>query len=375
MTGPHLRVLAVIPDLEALGTQRYVARTAVALRRLGVEVEVCALDRRGPLAEDLAREGIDSHGTSFSRWTSRRQTGVLVTAVREVARLARSGRFDIVHSYLYWGDVIGSLGGRLAGRRVIVSRRALHAWRHEPAPHFHLLETISNLCAQDLVANSRAVLEDAERNERFLPRRRGVIYNGVDPELYRPAVAGRHDGRLRLVTVGALAPRKGQEYGIEALARLRRDGIEARLTLVGGGTERAFLETTARRLGVEREVEFAGEQLDPRRNLEAADIFVFPSRQEGFSNALLEAMASSLPVVATDVGGNAEAVVDGEGGRVVPPRDPDAIARAIQELAADRSRLPAMGARNRERIEKLFSLEASAGALAQWYLRGQPRRG
>ena len=99
----------------------------------------------------------------------------------------------------------------------------------------------------------------------------------------------------------------------------------------------------------------------------AADIFLLPSRQEGFSNALLEAMASGLPVVATDVGGNREAVIDGDGGAIVAPESPGALADAVVRLARERDVLPEIGLANRRRVEDVFSLEVSVQKLATWY--------
>jgi glycosyltransferase involved in cell wall biosynthesis len=203
----------------------------------------------------------------------------------------------------------------------------------------------------------------------MLPKIRGVIYNGIDVADYKPT-GPRLQGPLRLVTVGALAPRKGQEYLIEALAKLNARGVEATLELVGSGPDEAMLRRNAAGSGIADHVHFAGEQVDPRPYLECADIFVLPSRQEGFSNALLEGMACALPVVATDVGGNSEAIVEGEGGKLVAAGDPAALADAIAELASDRGRLVAMGRANRRRVAEKFSLEVSARNLARWYLGG-----
>lgn len=361
-----MRVLAVVPDLQARGTELYVARVAPALRELDVEVEVCALDHSGPLVAELASAGIRTHGTSFPRWTSRLGSGVVITTVREIASLARRGRFDAVHSHLYWPDVLASFAGRLAGRRVIQGRRSLHRWRHEALAHLGFLEAASNLVATEVVANSRAVLEDAERSERFLPRRRAVVYNGIDAGRYQMAKV-RTTGRLRLVTVGSLHPLKGQEFALRALAKATASGLDAELTVVGDGPDRAALDSLADRLGLSGRVVFAGEELDPRDRLAAADLFLLPSLTEGFSNALLEAMASGLPVLTTDVGGNPEAVVDDEGGRLVPAGDAMALGDALVDLGSNRSRLASMGEANRRRVEERFSLQASARELAAWY--------
>ena len=369
-----MRVLNIIGSLDVGGAERYLSRVAPRLREHGVEVEICCLEKTGALLAETEAAGVTVHGTRFI--FRRRSSGLprlapaLLRTVGDIRRLVRGGRYDAVHTYLFLADLLGTAGAQLAGcKRIITSRRALHAWRHGPAPYEHWLELGTNLVADELIANSHTVLEDAERHERFLPRARGVVYNGVETDHYRPASPGRGKGPLRLLNIGALAPRKGQEYGLSALAELCAAGVEARLVLVGDGPDRPALEAQAARLGVGNQVEFAGEQLDPRPFLEAADLFVFPSRQEGFSNALIEAMASGLPVVASDVGGNREAVGE-EGGRIVPPEDSEALATGILELSSDRRSLAAVGAANRERVTSRFSLDASVRRLADWYRLG-----
>jgi glycosyltransferase involved in cell wall biosynthesis len=207
-----------------------------------------------------------------------------------------------------------------------------------------------------------------ERFERKVPRHRTVIYNGIDVSNYGLAKPGKRP-RLELLTVGALAPRKGQQFVIEALDSVRDAGIDARLTMVGSGPDEALLRELVNRLGLADSVVFAGEHLDPRPFLVEADIFVLPSRQEGFSNALLEAMASGLPAVVTDVGGNREAL-DGQGGRIVEPEQSDRLAEAILGLARTRGQLAELGGYNRARAAATFSIQQSVRHLAEWYLTG-----
>lgn len=300
---------------------------------------------------------------------SRTLTYAGIATIFEIASLIRRGRFDIVHSYLFHAEIVGTPAACLARvPRIIISRRAVYPWRRPIGARYFLLETATNMLANELIANSLMVLRDSERTERLLPRTRTVIYNGVDAQRYRLASPGA-TGTLRLVTVGALAPRKGQEYAIRALRLVLDAGVDARLTLVGGGSDEELLRRVASEERVDRYIAFAGAQADPRPFMLDADIFVLPSRQEGFSNALLEAMASGLPAVATDVGGNSEAIVDGEGGAIVPPFDAGALAEAVITLARARDRLVTMGTVNRRRVEQLFSLEASVRKLANWYRR------
>jgi L-malate glycosyltransferase len=372
MTGRQdVRVLSVIGNLMVGGTESYVARMAREIRKYGVDMEICALELEGPLLKSLEESGVRVHGTPYASRIQSSNTLTLFRTVSAIRRIVAEGRFDIVHTYLFWSDVLGVSGARLAGcRRVIESRRSLHGWTHTPSAFFHGLEQVTNLFAHEVIANSKVALLDAQAHEPFLPRIRSVLYNGVDVEDYEPA-RPRLDGPLRIVTVGVLAPRKGQEFAIEALAILIGSGVDATLALVGSGPDEAMLRRKASDAGIGDRVNFAGEQLDPRPYLAGADLFLLPSRQEGFSNALLEAMATALPVVATDVGGNAEAFIDGAGGRLVRPQQPAAMAAAIAELAKHRSKLAEMGRVNRQRVAELYTLEASARNLARWYIGGR----
>jgi glycosyltransferase involved in cell wall biosynthesis len=166
---------------------------------------------------------------------------------------------------------------------------------------------------------------------------------------------------------GRLRTRKAVAVLLEAFARMRRAHPGAALVLAGDGEQRPALEAQACRLGIDRAVRFAGAR--PRDAMAAeyaaADLFCLPSLYEGFPLAILEAMAAGLPVVATAVAGVPEAVADGVTGRLVPPEDADALARALAELAADRERARRMGEAGRRRIEADFDISTVAGAYLE----------
>jgi glycosyltransferase involved in cell wall biosynthesis len=373
VTAAKVRVLSVIGSLRPGGAETYVTNVTRAIHAHGVHMEICALERTGPLLDPLLRDGVTVYDTPFPRRPSRLNSLRMLRTVSALRRIIAAGRFDVVHTYLYSADLVGVTAARLARcPRVIISRQAMHGWVHRPGRVRHGLEQASIRFANEVVACSNAALRDAEASERALPRVRTVIYNAVDVHQYRPTQI-RLDGPLRLLTVGALAHRKGQEYAIEALAQVRRAGVDAVLELVGAGPDEAMLRRLVAEAGLGDAVVFAGQHADPRPHLASADVFLLPSRQEGFSVALLEAMACSMPAIATDVGGNAEALVDGKGGRVVPALRPAAIAAAIAELARNRAGLAQMGDFNRGRVTELFSIEVSARRLADWYLGGPVR--
>lgn len=319
------------------------------------------------MLEEVESVGVGVHGTSFAGWTSKRHSPLVLQSVREISKLLRDGRFDIVHSYLYWPDIVASFAGRLAGsRRIIVSRRSLHAGRHQPRRWLHALESASNHIASELVANSRAVLEDAEHCEQWLPSKRTVIYNGIDVDEYGTATPGSKRG-IRIVSVANFNEWKDHSSAVQALSSLRSKGIDASLILVGSGSREPVIRAAVSRLKLAAHIKFVGSVSDPREHLIASDVFLLPSLQEGFSNAILEAMASGLPVVATDVGGNRETFVDGVGGRLVPLRDVEGLAEALCELAEDRGLMARMGDANRTRVAEHFTIAESARQLAALY--------
>lgn len=162
-----------------------------------------------------------------------------------------------------------------------------------------------------------------------------VIANPVDrPAPVLPDEVAPHP--TDLVAMGRLVPQKGFDILLEAIARLSPSHCRPTLRILGDGQERGLLEEQARRLGISQQIEFAGVVRSPVAYLRAAKIFVMPSRFEGFPNALCEAMAVGLAVVATDCpSGPSDIVADGKTGVLVAPESPDALATAIGQLLGD----------------------------------------
>ncbi len=201
--------------------------------------------------------------------------------------------------------------------------------------------------ADRLTACSEQHRELAQRTDRSVSIE--VIPNGVDTALFCPdTAAGRGEGRIRLICCGRLIKRKGQQYLIPALARLKQQGVAVELLLVGTGDNGPALRRHVQNLELEDAVQFTGfvpwESMP--RLYQTSDIFVLPSCNEGMSIALLEAMATGLPVVVTDTGGTRELVNDN--GFVIPWADPIALADAIGRLAASADLRRRMGVVSRE---------------------------
>jgi len=211
--------------------------------------------------------------------------------------------------------------------------------------------------AAAVVANSQGLLRLAKD---FMPEQDiQVIPNGVDSTIF--SCEEREWGLPRLLFTGRLVYQKGLDTLLEALGGLKN--LPWQLTLVGDGPQRPLLAKRAQELGLEDRIVFTGWQ--PRQALpqlyREANLFILPSRHEGMPNALLEAMSSGLPAIASRIAGNEELVQDGRTGLLFPAEDIVALREALRVLLIDASRREAMGAAARLRVEKDFAWSQVAG--------------
>jgi glycosyltransferase involved in cell wall biosynthesis len=216
-----------------------------------------------------------------------------------------------------------------------------------------------------LIGNSRAVLDQlaAEVGD---PRKIALIHNGID--MPPPATAADRErirgllgvpkDALAIAVIANLVSYKGHRDLLDALALVKERIPNPWLVLAIGRDDGmgVALQRQAAALNLAANVRWLGEQPAADRLLAAGDIFILPSHQEGFSNALLEAMAANLAVIATAVGGNLDAIVDNESGILVPPRDPSALAAAIARFASDPDIRLRYGDAARRRVEQRFAL-------------------
>lgn len=216
--------------------------------------------------------------------------------------------------------------------------------------------------ANAVVGNSAGLCDLARR---FMP---GLdvpeIANGVDTNRFTP-VSDTDRARFELLFVGRLAPQKGVDVLLRALADI--DG-EWRLRIAGDGPERSRLCDLAMELGVSARVEFLGwtQRSDLPALYQSADVFVFPSYDEGMPNVVLEALASGLPIVATRIAGNEQLVLDRENGLLVPPGDSAAFAAALRLVMSDRALRRSMALRSRARAVEEFSWARAAVAYERY---------
>ena len=372
-----MKIAYLLPNIESGGTERHVLALAHRLDRSRFDPTLTTTSGGGSLFGEFSALlpvtvlGDPQHGRHF-RKTPTEQLRTVASLIRKFRR----EKPDILHAYLPAANVIGPVAARLAGvRRVIVSKRALADYK-VGFPLLQKVESLGNHLADVILVNSDAVRRDVERTERHWGGKFRKIYNGVAPippwspeekEAFRRREKIPTNAHI-VLSISNFYPYKGHADLVEAIARIAPSFPEAIFLLVG--RDSGMLDATRTRVrerGIERAVRFLGSRTDVADLLRASDMFVHPSREEGFSNAILEAMAAGLPVVACDVGGNPEAVVDGETGRLVPPRDPERLAGAMAELISDVSKRKIFGYAGIRRAAEQFSLDRMVEEMGSLY--------
>lgn len=363
-----MKILHVVHGMSRGGLETGVLHLARGLPRGAFEQAVCCLDRLGDLAAALPPQvSVVCLDRRQHRWS---------TAWR-LARMLRDWQPDLVHcrNWNAWPETV--LAHRLApgSRRLVWSfhgfgdgdampcrRRVASRWLARQT------DRLAAVCrhSADLYA-LRAGL-DAARFE--------VLHNGVDTARLQPST-DRAGARQRLglppdrplvLTVANLTPIKDHAALLEAAATLAASGAARPLFLwLGEGPTRAALQARIARLGLAADVLMPGSRHDVAPYLQAADLFVLPSRLEGMSNAILEAMACGLPVLARRVGANPELVLDGQTGLLCPAADAAAFATALARLLADGPLRLRLGEAGRRRAEANFSLDAMLARYADFY--------
>jgi len=373
----RIRIFYLIGTLDVGGAEGQLVLLIKGLDQDRFSASVCCLaSADGPYADDVRRLGIEVHEIGFRGLRIFRHPHRVLGQLVRLVRLIRRERPDIVHGYLFWAYVLGTFAARAAGvRRVVSSRRSLGTFKAGKV-HYLFFERASNAMTSLVIANSQAVRADAMRQERLPPEKVIVIYNGVEtarmPVAAPTALAEEFElrGASPIVTVIAnFIDYKGHGFFFEAWKRVIATHPSGVAILVGDGPDRNKWERWVAREGLDRSVRFAGSRRDVPAILAVTEIVAHPSLQEGFSNAILEAMAAGRPVVATAVGGNPEAVEEGRTGLLVPARDAGALAAAILALSADPERARAMGRAGRERAVHCFSVDEMVRAYENVYER------
>lgn len=352
------------------GAENVVLRLAEGLRAAGDEAVVVTM-QPGWMTERAESAG-------FEVWLAPQPPGLALGWIPSFARRLRRGGVECLHSHEFAMNVYGGAAALLAG---VPSVATVHGrnWA-TGAPRRAAAYRLLRRLGIRLAAVSHDLAGFLEAGIGLPPGAFTVVHNGIpvpslppDAERAGARAAARRelgvppDGAL-LVAVGNLYPVKDHATLLRAQALLP----DVRVAIAGRGEEEARLRALAAELGVAGRLHLLGLRDDVDRILRSGDAFVQPSRSEGLPLAVLEAMAAGLPVVATRVGGVAEAVLDGETGALVAPGDPPALAAALRDVLETPGLAATMGAAGRLRAERHFSVSAMTEGYRALYRGERP---
>ena len=290
-------------------------------------------------------------------------------SLRSFVRWCRANRFAIVHAVDTTANIFGLPGAALAGVPVrIGTRRELKIGRTALAL---VAQRGAYGCAHVIVANAQAAA-DRLRLEHVARHKVAIVPNGLD--VARFAARPLQPPLRRVVMVANLRPEKGHDVLLDAASHVLARFPDARFQLIGSGSEYRRLVALADARGVSHAVSFLGHCETVPERLAAADVFVLPSRSEALPNALLEAMAAGLPVVASAVGGILEVIDEGRTGLLVPAGDPRALADAVSRLMSDGALATRLGAAARAHAAR-YSFDRMVAAFENVYLTQLTRAG
>lgn len=393
--GP-LRVLQVVSDLEIGGGQEVVRTLSRYLPEVGCLPVVVTL-RDGPLRADLERMGVTVEvvqGRTRSLASLPSAIGELLRLRRDLVAIVARHRSEVIQTHLVRAldFLILTLRREPTVRRVFwtfhnarldLRSDQLSSYRWLLAPKrlvYRLLYRAGARHVDGMIAVSEDVAAAVRSSFRPPAGKLITIANGVDLERYarhvdRKIILDRVGipGEARvLIVVAKLMPQKGHTVLLRALAPLLDRHADLHVLLVGEGPLRGSLMSAIGRLPEAQRVHLVGNRLDVNDLLAASDLFVLPSLWEGLPMALLEAMASGLPVVATKVSGSSEVVIDNETGLLVPPGDAAGLHDAIARMLEDPERALRLAQAGLDRVTRLYSARAQAERHAEIYRTARP---
>ena len=351
------KILHIVEDLKVGGLEKILASIVLSLDQAKYDVQVWCLARGGQVAEELIEQEISVRILGLNGYHN-------PLRIVALARMMKKEKFHIIHTHGYFAGTFGRLAAILARIPVIIAH--VHSTYHDYGKRNLLIERFLSCFTDSIICISQAVERFVTVNEKIRKEKTCLIYNAVTPpdklldnhlRKKMRASLGLAAEAIVIAVVASLTANKGHGILLTAFKEIFLSHPSIRLLIVGDGPMREQIETSARQLMIDQAVVFTGLRQDVFSLLQTSDIFVLPSQyREGLGVALIEAMAVSLPVIGTDLGGIPEVIVDGENGFLVSPGSSEQLAEALKKLVNDQVLRTGMGRRGRQLYEEKFML-------------------
>jgi glycosyltransferase involved in cell wall biosynthesis len=318
------------------------------------------------ITNETLKENEEMHGCHVHRISRSKipLIGTLIYFYKAIIKI-KNIHPDVFHEQELCG--IGYLTKKLSGIPYLVFCHGIDVFGRQPFLT-KILKKLDIKNADAVIANTLQLAETIKK--KFYDRKIELIRNGINLEEFR-LKKENSKGTTRFIGVGRLIPSKGFQYAIEALAIIKKDIAPFEYYIIGVGEHESELKALAKSKGVEKEIIFRGKMPHSEvvKNLARADVFLFPTHHtETCSLAILEAMASGLPIITTNFQANPELVEEGKGGFLAPTENVAALAEKIREMISDKKRMLEFGKFNKEKA-KSFDWEIIAKQLEEVYHR------
>ncbi len=360
------KVAHVTFDMRIGGAEQVIANLIENTNHKYILSIICLEQPTGPFGRNLIEKGYQI--ISFNR-----KPGFDFSLVRHIRNYIIDNNIDILHCHQYTPYVYGLFASAFTSTKIIFTEHG-RFYPDKKKIKRVLFNPVLSLLTDSVTAISSATRDALVEYENFSRKKIMVVYNGIDDAMYttpsdtnvRQSLGIKPEDFV-LGTVARLDPIKNHKMMIKSLGIVRKSYPNTFLVLVGDGQERKNLESFVSSLGLSSHVIFTGFKEDIHNYLKAIDIFLLTSFSEGTAMTLLEAMASSLPCIATNVGGNPEIVRNGETGFIVPNDDCKLLTDKICLLLQDEDLLNKMGNAGRRRFKEKFSVEQMVSAYEKVY--------
>ncbi|MEA1830882.1 glycosyltransferase [Methylobacterium durans] len=370
-----MRIAHIITGLEVGGAESFLSRLLVPLSSRH-SCEVISLTTRGHFASRIEASGTPVHTLGMTAASA-------PVKLIELVRYLRRSRPDVVHTWMYHADLLGGVAARLAGVPAVFwnVRLTKLAAEHNKRSTIQVARASALLSkvVPDKIVCCATAARDSHIKMGYDARKMIVIPNGIDTERFRPdsnarracrATIGATDHTPVVGMVGRFNPQKNYRGFFEMAAAVLKRHPETIFVLAGPGVEESnpTIRAWMAEFDLSSHIRLLGVRSDLELVLPGLDVFVSSSHDEGFPNAVAEAMACGVPAVVTDAGDSAHVV--GATGICVPVNDPDKLCSALDNLLGEGDELTARGASARLRIIREFSLANAASSYVSLYESG-----
>lgn len=357
-----INVLHIIQNSKTGGVQKQLLNLLKTYDLSIINPIVCSFRPKEEIGIEIEKLGLD-----FISFDSKRHYRFSPQIIMKLIKLMKQKKIHVVRAHKYRASLYGRIAARFAGIPVVIT--SVHGnYRKDLRLERRIANKILLRGTDRIVAVSESIKKDIVKYDKVDPSKVVVVYNGTDLARFSPDIKAENmrkslsikEDDIVVCCVGRIVPAKGLEYLIEAVSLLKKEIKNIKLLLVGGGWLLEKMKKKASECGVDDLTIFTGKRDDVPEILSCIDVFVMPSIAEGFGNAIVEAMSMEKPVVGTRIGGIPEIIKDGVNGIIVPPEDPQALAKAIKDVIVNKPSTLKMLKQAKEDALSKFTIQGTA---------------